>query len=217
MFDSHVIARPRAGFLQLAEIIQAIIDTYHRRQVADIDRIEGLVNAAAGVAMGLHSTAPVGTVASAALAQAVACLGGVLQGPADSLDQRMQELNQAGEGLRNAAQGLPNVGLQNKPIEGRSALLDALAAPADWRPPLPKNEPAPQYVDLVMLHSYLHVSKRKMERLKAHPENPMPDPDIEGGGGKKDWWIWSKLRPWLQEEFGRILPERFPDLNPPAS
>ena len=40
--------------------------------------------------------------------------------------------------------------------------------------------------------------------------------DVEGGGGKPDEWLWSRVRPWLAEEFGRPLPERFPSLRPPA-
>ncbi len=49
-------------------------------------------------------------------------------------------------------------------------------------------------------------SKRTLERKKVR----MPLPRVEGGGGKPAEWAWSELRPWLEKEFGRPLPEKFP-------
>jgi hypothetical protein len=56
-------------------------------------------------------------------------------------------------------------------------------------------------------------SKKTLENRKARRTNPLPAPDIEGGGGKPDEWLWSRIRPWLEQEFGRPLPEHFPQLG----
>jgi hypothetical protein len=74
--------------------------------------------------------------------------------------------------------------------------------------------PPPDYVTLDIIAIYLRRSKRTLERLKEREPNPLPSPDIEGGGGRADEWLWATLRPWLQEEFGRQLPERFPSWRP---
>jgi hypothetical protein len=49
-------------------------------------------------------------------------------------------------------------------------------------------------------------SKKTLERRKGN----MPMPKVSGGGGKPDEWEWAELRPWLEKEFKRKLPERFP-------
>jgi hypothetical protein len=61
-------------------------------------------------------------------------------------------------------------------------------------------------VTLQQAAAMVHRSKRTLEKYK----DKMPAPRVQGGGGKPDEWLWSELRPWLQEEFGRQLPERFP-------
>jgi hypothetical protein len=55
--------------------------------------------------------------------------------------------------------------------------------------------------------------KRTLERYKIHPKHPLPDPDIEGGGGKADEWYWSTIRPWLEQVWNRKLPEKCPSLR----
>lgn len=67
-----------------------------------------------------------------------------------------------------------------------------------------------QHVSLDGMAALVNRSKRTLERLKTRKHNPLPAPDIEGGGGKRDEWLWSKVRPWLEQEFARRLPERFP-------
>lgn len=62
---------------------------------------------------------------------------------------------------------------------------------------------------LVTLHqaaAMVNRSKRSLERLLAK----MPAPRVQGAGGKPSEWAWSELRPWLEKEFERPLPERFP-------
>jgi hypothetical protein len=69
---------------------------------------------------------------------------------------------------------------------------------------------APEYVDLDQIAAIVNRSKSHLEKLKRRLKNPLPDPDVRGGGGKKDEWIWSRIRPWLEAEFNRHLPEAFP-------
>lgn len=71
-----------------------------------------------------------------------------------------------------------------------------------------------QYVTLSMMAAIVQRSPRTLEKWKARPKNPLPLPDIEGGGGKPDEWEWSRVRPWLQDESGRRLPVVFPSLRP---
>jgi hypothetical protein len=70
--------------------------------------------------------------------------------------------------------------------------------------------PAPQYVTLDQMAALVSRSKKTLERLKTRKDNPLPSPAVEGGGGKADEWIWSEVRPWLEQEFRRPLPERLP-------
>jgi hypothetical protein len=67
-----------------------------------------------------------------------------------------------------------------------------------------------QFVTLDKMAAMVGRSKRTLEKLLNRPRNPFPGPDIEGGGGKPHEWNWAKIRPWLETEFGRALPEQFP-------
>lgn len=62
------------------------------------------------------------------------------------------------------------------------------------------------YVTLQQAAAIVSRSKRTLEKYKAK----MPLPSISDGGGKPDEWLWSELRPWLEEYSGRNLPNRFP-------
>lgn len=70
-----------------------------------------------------------------------------------------------------------------------------------------------QFVTLDQAAASVSRNKRTLERYrydKAYQRRfKMPEPDVEGGAGSPHQWRWSKLRPWLQEQFGRKLPERF--------
>ncbi len=72
----------------------------------------------------------------------------------------------------------------------------------------------PQYVQLGQMAAIIQRSKRTLEKWKSRDKNPLPPPDIEGGGGTPDEWDWSTIRPWLEEESGRKLPARFPSMRP---
>ena len=67
-----------------------------------------------------------------------------------------------------------------------------------------------QYVTLDRLAAIVGRSKRTLEKLRTRKANPLPDPDIDGGGGKPNEWVWSMIRPWLEAEYKRVLPEHFP-------
>ena len=66
----------------------------------------------------------------------------------------------------------------------------------------------PRHVTLDQAAAWVNRSKRTLER---HKGKGLPEPAIRGGGGKPSEWIWSELRPWLEETFDRRLPVRLPD------
>jgi hypothetical protein len=51
-------------------------------------------------------------------------------------------------------------------------------------------------------------SKRTIENLKI--TGKLPEPAVRGGTGKPDEWRWSVVRPILEKEYSRQLPEVFP-------
>jgi len=59
------------------------------------------------------------------------------------------------------------------------------------------------YIDLDQAAALVNRSKRSLQRRLGQ----MPPPAIRGKGGKKSEWIWSDLRPWLEKEFSRKLPD----------
>jgi hypothetical protein len=100
-------------------------------------------------------------------------------------------------------------------LDMQQTVTDEPANPAQQTERAPQaigeDEPeAPQYVTLDQMAAHVNRSKRTLERLKTRELNPLPPPDVEGGGGRPDEWVWSKIRPWLEKEFGRQLPLRFP-------
>lgn len=77
-----------------------------------------------------------------------------------------------------------------------------------------KAPPAPQYVLRDQMAVICGKTKKTIARwLKA---DRLPLPDVEGGGGKADQWIWANVRPHLERLSGRTLPETFPSLYPPS-
>jgi len=69
------------------------------------------------------------------------------------------------------------------------------------------------HVTLDQAAALVNRSKKTLERLKRRKSNPLPNPDIEGGGGVPDEWKWDTLRPWLEAEFKRRLPKLPPSLR----
>jgi hypothetical protein len=70
-----------------------------------------------------------------------------------------------------------------------------------------------EYITLDQMAAHVNRSKKTLERLKTRTNNPLPPPAVQGGGGKADEWVWSQVRPWLEKEFDRRLPERFPRIT----
>jgi hypothetical protein len=118
-------------------------------------------------------------------------------------------------------EGLPLAEWTSKALDGveiDEKLQDRVYA--EWRERLEHLEQTeregkgqPQYVNLDQIAARVNRSKSTLERLKRRRGNPLPDPDIPGGGGKRDEWLWSHIRPWLEHEFKRKLPELFPTLR----
>ena len=67
-------------------------------------------------------------------------------------------------------------------------------------------ETPPSYVTLLQAAAMVNKTKSTLERKKPR----LPKPDVKGGEGKADEWLWDNLRPALEKEFGRKLPAEFP-------
>lgn len=75
-------------------------------------------------------------------------------------------------------------------------------------------EDVSQYVDLDQIAAMAGQAKDTLSRKKNAKDSTMPSPDIEGGGGNKDWWKWATILPWLRKKYpGRTFPDRFPTLT----
>ena len=94
--------------------------------------------------------------------------------------------------IRPAATGRTTICLRERDRPGK-----ALAA---------RNEPHRDYIDLDQAAALVNRSKRTLERHLRK----MPNPVVQGAGGKKSEWVYEELRPWLENEFGKILPKRPP-------
>src|SRR5262249_43949052 len=73
------------------------------------------------------------------------------------------------------------------------------------------------FVTMDQAASMVNRGKKTVERYLNDPKYQKrrpPPPDVEGGGGKPHEWRWSVIRPWLESEFGRKLPEHYPGRNP---
>jgi hypothetical protein len=71
------------------------------------------------------------------------------------------------------------------------------------------SEPPPCLVTLQQAAAIVHRSKKTLERYKKN-DSAMPQPKVQGGGGKSDLWAWPELRVWLEKQFEQELPDRFP-------
>jgi hypothetical protein len=85
-------------------------------------------------------------------------------------------------------------------------LDDAIAA----RVAEPRVESPPALRQYVTLDQAAAAVQRRKDTLRKNPRLPLPD--VDGGGrGKPNEWLWSTIRPFLEHEYGRELPERFPE------
>ena len=85
-------------------------------------------------------------------------------------------------------------------------------------PPEPIQEPREEivqdgietFITLDMAAATVQRSKNTLRKYMGRKRDPLPDPDIQGMGGKPSEWRWDSIRPWLEHEFGRKLPENYP-------
>lgn len=63
--------------------------------------------------------------------------------------------------------------------------------------------------DLVTLDQAAAIVRRQKRSLERYLKD-MPRPRISGRRGQPSLWLWSELRPWLEEAFGFRLPDRYP-------
>jgi hypothetical protein len=78
----------------------------------------------------------------------------------------------------------------------------------------PRDDTSIELPDLVTLDqaaSLVHKTKRALEYYKT--KGSLPAPYTEGSGGKAALYDWRTLRPWLTDQFGMPLPEKFPRLK----
>jgi hypothetical protein len=115
-----------------------------------------------------------------------------------------------------ALESLQSQGQADTPLDMRDLKLPAkgteapgLAASGNKAPPPPEApNDLPDYVTLNQAAAPIHRSKRTLERYKTNGK--LPEPAVEGGGGKPDLYDWKVMRPWLESEFRMILPEVHP-------
>lgn len=86
-----------------------------------------------------------------------------------------------------------------------STLREGLEQAIKEEPAEPES-PLDSYVTLDQCAAMVHRSKRTLE----HYRDRLPEPAVEGGGGRPHLWRWSKIRTWLEEIFGLNLPEKYP-------
>ena len=121
---------------------------------------------------------------------------------------RTKDEGQLRRALARIAGGTPWLCVRDElgKFSGRAAEELAARSPV----PLPEEESQPKaeaareyYVTLDQAGALVNRGKRTMEKLKKR----MPKPVVRGGGGKAAEWKWSELRPWLEQEFAKQLPE----------
>lgn len=94
---------------------------------------------------------------------------------------------------------------------GVKASILALRSKADSGPiKTTKSNAAPASFYLVTLDQIAAIVGRKKRTLENYLKK-MPNPHVQGTGGKPSQWIWDEIRPWLEREFVPNLPQVFPD------
>lgn len=73
-------------------------------------------------------------------------------------------------------------------------------------PPFAPPTAREQLVTLDQCAAMVGVRKRSLARHRAK----MPPPVVPGRRGRAALYSWDEVRPWLEREYGRRLPERFP-------
>jgi hypothetical protein len=161
-----------------------------RATIAEVDRIQSIVEEAGGLAC---------------------CIAGVPIGPAcrsvtalryPSL--RINALPSATEGPQGEDRPACRQGKEPKPPTGAKQGEGEKPKPAD------ADGDTPQYVTLDQMAALVNRSKKTLERAMNAANSDMPKPDVKGGGGRPHEWRWNRIRPWLETMYTRLLPKRFP-------
>jgi hypothetical protein len=99
-------------------------------------------------------------------------------------------------------------------IQGLQGAIGQPVTPTPAMPPAPEQarvaEPEAAS-DLVTLLQAATLVKRRKGTLRHYRDLPPPTHPSRQSG-HPHLWEWSVLRPWLEQKFGRTLPERFPHL-----
>ena len=87
---------------------------------------------------------------------------------------------------------------------------------AEFNAVAPGPSELPQYVTLDTAAALVSRKKRSLEHYKSGEYKgagePLPDPDVKGGGGKPDQWLYpGQMKPWLEATFKHKLPDRLPE------
>ena len=72
----------------------------------------------------------------------------------------------------------------------------------------PTFQDAKYHVTLRQMAAIVSKSKSTIEKLKN--DGKLPTPDVKGKRGQANEWLWSNVRPILEKEYNRKLPEIFP-------
>lgn len=74
-------------------------------------------------------------------------------------------------------------------------------------------DPPSDHVTLRQCAPLVNKQKRTLERWKTK-DTSFPTPEVIGGDGKADEWLWTTIRPYLERKSDRKLPDEFPRFNP---
>jgi hypothetical protein len=152
--------------------------------------------------------------AKTAVPQTITRLGSQ-QPPAALIEAGAQKMPEAMFDAANASTQREESGDRESQVDCVASQPPPAPVPADSptqgiQPPQSGTATDYQHVTLDEMAAIVNRSKRTLEKLKRRRTNPLPDPAIGGGGGKPAEWLWPAVRPWLEAEYGRKLPERFP-------
>src|SRR5262249_15619183 len=77
------------------------------------------------------------------------------------------------------------------------------------------NHDRPQYINLDQAAALVGKGKSALEKYKRKSgTQKLPIPCVKGRNGQSDEWEYTKvMKPWLETNFGRVLPERYPSLR----
>jgi hypothetical protein len=82
--------------------------------------------------------------------------------------------------------------------------------PQDLLGDLPEDEdppPTAELAEVVNLNQAAALVNRTPDGLRYYRGKGLPKPFIQGTKGQPNQYLWSEMRPWLESQFGRPIPE----------